>query len=118
MYVFSVSNHELLHLRTQPATIVLGKVDGHIEDATSFSGKKENSQLNDLFIRFKGYFEYQLQTGVVLAFDTNGHPIWSSAINAPIAAVWELKNGQLNEKSLFETTTPSNHVSEEESGKR
>ena len=51
-----------------------------------------------------GSFEYQLQTGVVLAFDPEGHPLWSSAINAPIAAVWELKNGQLSEKSLFETT--------------
>lgn len=51
----------------------------------------------------KVYFEYQLQTGVILAFDRNGHLIWTSSINSPIAAVWELKNGQLKEKSLFKT---------------
>lgn len=67
---------------------------------------------------FLGYFEYQLQTGVVTAFDQSGRPVWSSAVNAPIAAVWELKNGQLNEKSLFETaTTPPNYYSEEDSGR-
>ncbi|CAF3874202.1 unnamed protein product [Rotaria sordida] len=87
---FSVSNHELLHLRPQPAAVVLGQVDPE----TAFSG----------------YFEYQLQTGVVLAFDKTGHPTWSSPINAPIAAVWELKNGQLSEKPLFETIA-SNHFS-------
>ncbi len=65
---------------------------------------------------FEGYFEYQLQTGVVLAFDESGRPIWSTAINAPIAAVWELKNGELNEKSLFEST--SNHFPKEDLGKR
>ncbi|CAF3917079.1 unnamed protein product, partial [Rotaria sp. Silwood2] len=91
---FSVSNHHLLHLRAQPAAVVLGQIDGE----TAFSG----------------YFEYQLQTGVVLAFDKTGHPTWSSPINAPIAAVWELKNGQLNEKSLFETTA-FNHFSRDDS---
>ncbi len=51
----------------------------------------------------KVFFEYQLKTGVVLAFDYNNHLIWTSLINNPIAAVWELKNGQLKEKSLFKT---------------
>ncbi|CAF0773253.1 unnamed protein product [Rotaria sp. Silwood1] len=91
---FSVSNNELLHLHSPPAAAVLGEIDG---DTT-----------------FSGYFEYQLQTGVVLAFDKTGHPTWSSPINAPIASVWELKNGQLNEKSLFETTAP-NHFSTDDS---
>lgn len=49
---------------------------------------------------------------MVIAFDQSGHPMWSSAINAPIAAVWELKNGQLSEKSLFETTTPTYYPDE------
>jgi hypothetical protein len=40
---------------------------------------------------------------VVLAFDRNQNLIWTSSINSPIAAVWELKNGQLKEKSLFKT---------------
>jgi len=86
---FSVSNHELLHLRSQsgPNSIVVSKVDEEIENTQTFSG----------------YFEYQLQTGVVIAFDRTGQRVWSSAIHAPIAAVWELKNGELIEKSLFET---------------
>lgn len=51
---------------------------------------------------FLEHFQYQLQTGVVLAFDDNGQALWSSSINAPIAAVWEYKNGRLIERSLFE----------------
>jgi hypothetical protein len=51
----------------------------------------------------KVFFEYQLQTGVILAFDHHQNLLWTSAINNPIAAVWELKNGQLKEKSLFKT---------------
>ena len=50
-----------------------------------------------------GFFEYQLQTGLVLAFDHRGQLIWTSSIDSPIAAVWELKNGRLKEKSLFKT---------------
>lgn len=50
------------------------------------------------------YFEYQLQAGVILAFDYyNNNLLWTSSINNPIAAVWELKNGQLKEKSLLKT---------------
>ena len=67
-----------------------------------------------IYFCFQGYFQYQLQTGVVLAYDKTGRSIWSSVINAPIAAVWELKDGQLTEKSLFETTTnyvPSDDLS-------
>jgi hypothetical protein len=80
--------------------VVLGQANSHTESDTTFSG----------------YFEYQLQTGVVLAFDKNGRQVWFSAINAPIAAVWELKNGQLKEKSLFETKA-FNHVSKDDYGK-
>ncbi|CAF0800863.1 unnamed protein product [Adineta steineri] len=91
---FSVSNNELLYLRAQSAPVVFGQVDIHSNPETTFSG----------------YFQYQLQTGVVLAFDKTGHSIWSSAINAPIAAVWELKNGELKEKSLFDTTIETNDL--------
>ena len=74
-----------------------------------------NINLSDKdLLQFQGYFQYQLQTGVVLAYDKTGQSVWSSAINAPIAAVWELKDGQLMEKSLFETTTnyvPSDDLS-------
>ena len=49
---------------------------------------------------------------MVLAFDTAGQLAWSSAVNAPIAAVWELKDGLLREKSLFETTTVNRSGSE------
>ena len=52
-----------------------------------------------------GYFVYQLQAGVVQAFDVTGEEVWSSTVRSPIAAVWELKNGQLKEKSLFETSS-------------
>lgn len=38
------------------------------------------------------------------AFDAMGQELWSTSADAPIAAVWELKNGQLKEKSLFETS--------------
>ncbi|UJR37195.1 hypothetical protein I4U23_029903 [Adineta vaga] len=92
---FSVSNHELLHLRAQSKPVVLEQVDAHIN-------------------RDIGYFQYQLQTGVVLAYDNTNRIVWSSAINAPIAAVWELKDGQLKEKSLFETTTTLSYVPSDE----
>ena len=52
-----------------------------------------------------GYFVYQLQAGVVQAFDVTGGEVWSATVKSPIAAVWELKNGQLKEKSLFETSS-------------
>ncbi|CAM4747978.1 unnamed protein product [Rotaria magnacalcarata] len=92
---FSVSNHQLIHLRSRSAGVVLGNV---AHDRT-----------------FSGYFEYQLQTGLVSAFDRTGKPAWSSVINSPIAAVWELKDGELNEKSLFEIkTTTTSHISEDE----
>ncbi|CAF0993205.1 unnamed protein product [Adineta ricciae] len=87
---FSVSNNELLHLRAHSAAAVV------LDQVNSLSNSEQG---------FSGYFQYQLQTGVVLAYDKTGQSVWSSAINAPIAAVWELKGGQLMEKSLFETTT-------------
>ena len=102
----SVSNQELLHLRAQPTNIVLERVD--LDKTARVNGKTFASKVRDVLAHDSnvvslGSFEYQLQTGVVLAFGPDGHPLWSSAINAPIAAVWELKNGQLSEKSLFET---------------
>lgn len=115
---FSVSNHHLFHVRHQAASVVFGQVDADPEDQRSFSGNDDTCSNHSFVFDFSGYFEYQLQTGVVIAFDPSGHPVWSSAVNAPIAAVWELKNGQLKEKSLFETTTaPPNYYSEEDSGK-
>ncbi len=44
-----------------------------------------------------------MQTGLVLAFDAHNQLIWTSSIDSPIAAVWELKNDRLKEKSLFKT---------------
>ncbi len=41
-----MSNHELLHLRTQSApVVVLGQVDGHTEHETTFSGKPKTKKL-------------------------------------------------------------------------
>ncbi len=50
-----MSNHELLHLRTQSGPIVLGQVDGHTDHETTFSGKPKNQPIpliNHLFIHF------------------------------------------------------------------
>lgn len=58
---------------------------------------------NLLMFVFLVYFEYQLQSGLILAFNNNKDLIWTSSINSPIAAVWELKNGHLKEKSLLKT---------------
>jgi len=80
-YQSSVSNHELIYLYTPSSGEVLEEIE----------------QPDKIF------FEYQLQTGVVLAFDHHNQLIWTSVIDSPIAAVWELKNGQLKEKSLFKT---------------
>lgn len=106
----SVSNHELLHLRAHPAAVVLDQVDGRTEEQTTFSGKENKTSFSWQTSRtdcLSGHFQYQLQTGVVLAYDKTGRVVWSSAINAPIAAVWELKDGQLQERSLFDVTTTS-----------
>ena len=97
-------------MHAKPAGIVLEQVDvsdDHEQRGTLFSGREPSLEFHTMHIPSvsPGYFEYQLQTGVVLAFDTAGQLAWSSAVNAPIAAVWELKNGQLHEKSLFETNT-------------
>ncbi|CAF2692597.1 unnamed protein product [Rotaria sp. Silwood2] len=80
---FSVSNHQLMHLYIPSSSEILEKIDNYNENPV--------------------FFEYQLQTGLILAFDYNNHLIWTSSINNPIAAVWELKNGQLKEKSLLKT---------------
>ncbi|CAF3518975.1 unnamed protein product [Rotaria sp. Silwood1] len=80
---FSVSNHQLIHLY----------VPSSDEDVDKINSYNKHSV----------FFEYQLQTGLILAFDSNNHLIWTSSINNPIAAVWELKNGQLKEKSLLKT---------------
>ena len=106
--LFSVSNCILLYLHKQSNDIVLGQVDHQRKQETVFSGKNKRKKflwkIVYWFLHNKGYFKYQLQTGVVLAFDSSGRLAWSSEIKAPIAGVWELKNGQLNEKALFETT--------------
>lgn len=38
----------------------------------------------------------------MVAFDKDRKILWTSSINAPIAAVWEYKNGRLTERSLFD----------------
>ncbi|CAF2109491.1 unnamed protein product [Rotaria magnacalcarata] len=80
---FSVSNHELIQIYVPSSDKILEQIDNHSEQPI--------------------HFEYQLQTGLVLAFDSNNNLLWTSPINKPIAAVWELKNGQLKEKSLLQT---------------
>ncbi|UJR09018.1 hypothetical protein I4U23_013267 [Adineta vaga] len=80
---FSVSNYELLYLYS------------HLQDDIF----ERSYPKNDLIV----FFEYELQSGVIFAFDKKNDLIWTSSIKNPIAAVWELKNGQLKEKSLFKT---------------
>jgi hypothetical protein len=52
-FLLSVSNHELLHLHPHPATVVLGRVDGHNngpEQESTFSGRVKEADLEKLHL--------------------------------------------------------------------
>ncbi|CAF0736643.1 unnamed protein product, partial [Didymodactylos carnosus] len=97
---FSVSNNELLSIKSHDA-----KLEKPIRNEPS---RMLHNRLNENIPQiesdsvFQGYFKYQLQTGVINAYHHhNNELVWSKILNVPIAAVWEMKNGQLYQNDLF-----------------